>query len=646
MNNMCGITGFFSLERPISAETVRRATSALQHRGPNGRHQWLDPSGRVALGHARLSIIDLEGGDQPLSDEAQQLWAVVNGEFYDFERIRAELEARGHVFRTGSDSEIVLHLYEEYGAQCVHHLRGEFALILWDERRQRLFAARDRFGIKPLVYADIDGVLAFASEAKALFAAGLPARWDRETFGQMVAISAYSPDRSPFEGVHQVPPGHYLLVRGRERRLVRYWDFDYPTHSGAAADAAAAAARIEEFGAVLDEAVRLRLRADVPVGCYLSGGLDSCAILGIAARHAQRPIRAFNLSFDREEYDEGPIAREMAAHCNAEFVSIPISQADLAESLPDAIWHAEQPFFNSHGVAKYRLSRIVHEQGYRVVLTGEGSDEITAGYPHFRRDLLLHESAGQDPSAIRALLGELDSRNLVSRGVLLPHGDTLPLDTVRRVLGFAPSWIETLAASGFKAKSLLAADYATQQASRDYFLDLLEGLDIRGQLRGRPPVHQALYLWSKIVLPNYILTVLGDRMEMANSVEGRLPFLDHHVVEFARSLPVSTKIRGMTEKYVLREAARPVLTSTVYLRQKHPFLAPPAAAAPEGALHELLQATLRGRALEQVPFYDRTAVVQLLDSLPERSRAEQAALDPLLMQILSACLMASRFGLN
>jgi asparagine synthase (glutamine-hydrolysing) len=279
-------------------------------------------------------------------------------------------------------------------------------------------------------------------------------------------------------------------------------------------------------------------------------------------------------------------------------------------------------------------------------LTGEGSDEIVAGYPHFRRDMLLYDPSGHDSATIQSLLLALDQGNGVSRGVLMPDGETLPLDQVRRVLGFVPSWIETFASNGLKAKGVLAEDFLNAFEARDPCLELLESLDVGGQLRGRPPVHQSLYLWSKTVLPNYILTVLGDRMEMAHSVEGRVPFLDHVLVELTRSLPVSAKIRGMTEKYVLREAARPVLTSTVYLRQKHPFLAPPAAAAPDGALHELMQATLRGPGLQRVPFYDRRKVIALLDSVPGRSAAAQAAIDPVLMQLLSTCVMAERFGLS
>jgi len=644
---MCGIVGFFSSERPISPEALERATRVLEHRGPDGQRQWVSPSGRVGLGHARLAIIDLETGQQPLSNEDESVFAVVNGELYDFERIRADLRGRGHEFRTGSDSEVLLHLYEEYGVHCVQHLRGEFAFVLWDERRQLLFAARDRFGIKPLFFAEAGGTLFLASEVKALFAAGVEARWDHESFGQVTALAGHTPERSLFDGVSQLLPGHYMIATRRGHQLFRYWDFDYPANvSAPSAGAGATREDAERLRASLDEAVRLRLRADVPVCCYLSGGLDSCSLLGLMAQQASRPVRAFNLSFAEPEYDEAAIAREMATHCNAELVTVPVSQNDLAESLPDAVWHAEQIFLNGHGAAKYRLSRAVREAGYEVVLTGEGADEVFAGYPHFRRDMLLYDRIGQDPTAVRAALSELNASNGVSRGLLLPAGEALPLGAFQRVLGFAPSWVESGATLGFKMRALLTPDFLAEQERNDPAGALLRTIDVGGQLRGRSPVHQSMYLWSKMPLPNYILSVLGDRMEMAHSVEGRVPFLDHEVVELARSLPVSAKIFGMTEKHVLREAARSVLTRTVYQRQKHPFLAPPAAAVKGGALSDLMQSTLRGRGLARVPFFERRRVIELLDALPERPPAERAALDPVLMQMLSACILAERFGLS
>src|SRR5262245_54819307 len=409
---MCGIVAMYSARGPIPADALERATLRLAHRGPDGRRTWLSDGRRVGLGHARLSIIDLATGDQPIASEDGTLRIVVNGEFYDFERTQCDLEGRGHRMRTRSDSEIALHLYEDYGTACLRHLRGEFAFALWDGANDMLFAARDRFGIKPLYYAIHRGTLHLASEIKALLAAGVPARWDRAAFFQANHFLGVPHDRTLFEGIHPVPPGHYLLACGGQVRLIRYWDFDYPP----AADGrqvASDAEYAERFRHALDEAVRHRLRADVPVGCYLSGGLDSCSVLGLAARHASQPIRAFTLTFDRADYDEGAIAREMAAHAGADFRPIPIRQADLADHFADAAWQAETLFINAHGVAKYLLSRAVRDAGYKVVLTGEGSDEILAGYAHFRRDWLLPGAQGQDAGAVRQLLEQLQAKNPV-----------------------------------------------------------------------------------------------------------------------------------------------------------------------------------------------------------------------------------------
>ena len=640
---MCGIVAIYHPNGCVSSAALARATERLHHRGPDGRRQWVAPHGRVGLGHARLSIIDLVTGDQPIANEDGRRHVVVNGEFYDFERIQRELVQAGHRLRTRSDSEIALHLYEDLGPHCLHQLRGEYAFVLWDEAQGRLFAARDRFGIKPLFYAWHDGALYLASEVKALFAAGVPARWSREGLFN-ATVGGGQPTETLYDGVSQLPPGHYLLAGPNGMQVHRYWDFDYPLASRPTV------ARSDEewaelFGEALDRAVRLRLRADVPVGCYLSGGLDSCSVLGLAARHSAEPIRAFTLAFDQVAYDEEAIAREMAVLANAEFCPIPIRQADLTDHFADATWHSETLCLNAHGVAKYALSRAVRDAGYKVVLTGEGSDEILAGYPHFRRDMLLYDSGGQDPAVIRSLLDQLDRGNAVSRGLLLPDGEGASLDGLRRVVGFAPTWMETAAGRMLKMQGLWADDFRAQFAAHEPYHELLSSLDVRGQMQGRAPVNQALYLWSKTFLPSYILTVLGDRMEMAHSVEGRVPFLDHEVVELLCSMPVDQKIRGMTEKFVLREAARPVLTDTVYRRQKHPFLSPPATLNPDDRLHEMVQDSLRGSALRRVPFFDQERVVKLLDRLPDLQPGEQVALDQVLMMLLSACELGTQFAL-
>ena len=640
---MCGIVAFFSRSLPISESALQRATQSLYHRGPDGQRHWRSQDSRVALGHARLSIIDLTTGEQPIASEDGRTRIVVNGEFYGYEAIQRELEQSGHRLRTRSDSEIALHLYEDLGTQCLHRLRGEFAFVVWDETNRTIFAARDRFGIKPLFYAFHKDTLYLASEVKALFAAGVPARWDTESIYHCIEYGNHQ-TRTLYDGVFQVPPGHYLIATDKHIQLNQYWDFNYPKLNGATSgrsDADYAA----EFRHALEEAVRLRLRADVPVGCYLSGGLDSCAVLGLAAKHHHGSIRAFTLTFDRAEYDEGEIAREMAAKAGAHFFPIPIRQDDLADHFADAISQSETLCFNAHGVAKYLLSRAVRDAGYKVVLTGEGSDEILGGYPHFRRDMLLYNNQGQDSAVVATLLKELDNRNPVSRGLLLPDGEAGPLRRVKKLLGFVPSWIEAFSARARKMRVLFSEGFLARFGEREGFQPFLGDVDVRGQLAGRDPLHQSLYMWAKTALPGYILTMLGDRMEMAHSVEGRVPFLDHHVVEVIRSQPVNQKVRGMTEKYVLREAARDVITDTVYRRQKHPFLSPPATLNPDQRLNAFVQDTLRGPILASIPFFDRKKVVGLLDSLHAMDDGARVANDQVLMTMVSVCVLHERFQL-
>jgi len=640
---MCGIVGVFSRRSPISPGLIERATESLYHRGPDGQRHWIGFGGRVALGHARLSIIDLTTGDQPIASEDGRTRIIVNGEFYGYESIQKELEQASHRLRTRSDSEIALHLYEDFGTQCLHRLRGEFALVLWDERNRTMFAARDRFGIKPLFYAFHNETLYLASEVKALFAAGVPRRWDSESVSQSVEFGGH-PVRTLFEGVFQVPPGHYLIATEKHIELSRYWDFDYP-RADRSGTHRSTADYVAEFRCALEEAVRIRLHADVPVGCYLSGGLDSCAVLGLAAKHRSGPIRAFTLSFDRAEYDEEKEAREMAGKVGAEFFPIAIKQDDLADHFADAILQSETFCFNAHGVAKYLLSRAVRDAGYKVVLTGEGSDEILGGYAHFRRDMLLYNNEGEDPSEVAKLLDDLERLNPVSRGLLLPDGEAKPLDNVKRVLGFVPSWIETFSARSAKMQELFAEEFWSAYSERPGYQALLSSIDVRGQLIGRDPVHQSLYLWSKTLLPGYILTMLGDRMEMAHSVEGRVPFLDHHLVELVRSQPVTQKIHGMTEKYVLREAVRDVITDTVYRRQKHPFLSPPATLHPKQKLGALVQDTLRSPVLATLPFFNQKKVLGVLDRLNTMDEGSRVANDQVLMTIVSACVLQERFRL-
>jgi asparagine synthase (glutamine-hydrolysing) len=645
-NTMCGIVGIFGQPGSVDAGRLERATAALYHRGPDGQRHWLAADRSVGLGHARLSIIDLEGGSQPLANEDGSIVAVVNGEIYDFETLRAELEREGHRFATCSDSEVLIHLYEDLGLDALQRLRGEFAFVLWDSRARRLVAGRDRFGIKPLFHARHAGQLYFASEAKALFAAGVPARWDEESFYQMFHTGGPLPSRSLFHGVSPIPPGHVMVVTADHERLHRYWDFNYPIAAQTAVGTMDREEAIARFRALFEESVRLRLRADVPVGVYLSGGLDSCSILGVAARLHGAGLKAFNLSFEQAAYDEEAIAREMAELAGAEYHSVKVTQAALARNFVSSVRHAETLVFNSHGVAKFMLSEVVRDAGFKVVLTGEGSDEILAGYPHFRRDLLLYSEDHGQEGGVEEALEQLRRKNAVSRNLLLPDGAAdLGKDAVSRRIGFVPSWLEGNMRSSRSYLDFVAESTRRSMAGHDPYAWFLNDLDVAGQLTGRHPLNQSLYLWSKATLPNYLLTVLGDRMEMAHSIEGRVPFLDHHLVEFATTLPIDLKIRDMSEKYILRQALKPDLTTTVYERQKHPFIAPPSGAARSNPFSAFLRDYI-GDHRRSVGIFDPKKVDELLLRMDRMTEDEHQAVDPLFLMMASTVALEEQLGLS
>lgn len=637
---MCGIFAVYQPLSAISEHTVNRALEAINHRGPDGKGIYISPSGTVALGHTRLATVGIATGAQPISNEDNRVHMIVNGEFYDFERIRSELQAKGYKFKTTGDSEIALHLYEEYGIDCLKHLRGEFALVIWDERKQQLFVARDRFGIKPIVYHLSNGTLHLASEAKALFAAGIAANWDEESFFHSANMQYVLPDRTLFSGIKQLPPGHFLLARGSDVIVERYWDLDYGVNEDAFAGSAACneESLIAEFGAKLEDAVRVRLRAEAPVCAHLSGGLDSSAVVGLAMKHHSKPLKCYSISFEEESYDELTIAKEMAEFAGADFEPIFVSQRQLVECLPDAVYYSEGFAVNGHLPAKYILNQTIRKAGYKVALTGEGADEVVAGYPHLRSDLF--KSDGR-----QNLLANLHATNKASAGIMLQHGQSLSLAAVEEKLGYVPGFLEAKGTLGFKLCSVLTEQFKGQFAGRDAYRELIDCFDVDGQLTGRNRVNQSLYLWSKTALVNYILRTLGDGMEMASSVEGRLPFLDHHLFEFVRKLPLSLKIKGTTEKYVLREAVKPVISKTIYERQKHPFVAPPLSRFSNSEADAVLQDVLRSKNFQSVPYFDQKKVIALLDSLPEMKPEDRSAVDPVLMTAMSAAALHERYKL-
>jgi asparagine synthase (glutamine-hydrolysing) len=635
---MCGIVADHHPGSETNAHSLTAALHGLRHRGPDGQGIWISPDRQVALGHVRLAIIDPLRSPQPIVSEDGRLCLVVNGEFYDHETIRRDLVRLGHTFRTGGDSEIALHLYEEYGfPSFLDHLRGEFSLVLWDGRRRCLLAARDRFGIKPLCYHHAAGRLLLASETKALFTLGVPAAWDEDAFFSVCGMQYAPPHRTLFAGVRQLPPGHYLLAQQERIEIKPYWDMDYPPEQRplGADPFSEQAHRLRHH---LDEAVRLRLRADVPVCFHLSGGLDSTSVVALARRHLRQPPRCFTVGFGAAGYDELEMARHSAAYLGAELHAVPVSQDDLVECLSDAVYFSEGLAINGHLPAKYLLARAIHDAGFKVVLSGEGSDEILGGYAHLKQDFLAS-------SADSAALADLRQRNTVMAGIHLPEGESLPLASVREQLGFVPTFLQAKATLGWRIQQVLRDDFRLRYTGRDPFSAFLACFDVQGQLLGRHAVDVSSYLWSKSSLATYILRTLGDGTEMACSIEGRLPFLDHGFFEYARELPATVKIHKGIEKFILREALADVLPEEVRRRGKHPFTAPPLSLFRSAGASAFLQDTLRGGGFAACPFFDPAKVLALLDRLESMDQREAVASDPVLMLALTACLLQERFGL-
>ena len=553
---MCGIVG--ATGHSISEEALRRAVDSMRHRGPDGRGTFLDPEIPVALGHARLCIIDLATGAQPLYSEDGGIVLVCNGEIYDFERLREELILLGHVFRSLSDSEVIIHLYEQYGLDFVDYLRGEFAFLLYDRHDGKVLAVRDRFGIKPLFFNVQDGRLLFASEAKAMMATGLlTPRLNVEAIRDFVSMVI--PD-SIFEGVEAVPPGCLLIANLKEgtHEIRRYWNCDLPPENdgGDETDFDRCLAMVREQ---FDEAVRFRLRADVPVGVYLSAGIDSAIVAATVAKYHQEKLIAFNISFPQDEaFDENRLAREMAAKIGAEFHSIECGPEALLENTEDCIWVTELPFANFHGVGKFMLSRLAREH-VKVVLTGEGADEVFLGY------ILFQPGKGAVLDQMVNKVKEQEVRGRSQTGHILETLGFVPLPDYVELL--SPT-MQKLILSNFHRK------HWPRLKVRHPLQRLKERID-RHQTEGRPLARKMQYSWIKNMLAPYLLTVLGDRPELGHSIEGRTPFLDHHLFEAARNIPDRFKIRDGVEKYVLREAFKERLTEAIYSRKKWPYNAPP-----------------------------------------------------------------------
>ncbi|KAJ7599771.1 putative asparagine synthase [Mycena floridula] len=603
---MCGLIACYSTcsagDKVDLHAQLSESITTIDHRGPDSRGIYVAQDGHVGLGHVRLSIIDLEGGQQPM--HVDHIHAIVNGELYDYKKLREGLESQGCKFQTSSDSELVLHLYKIYGQNLFFHLRGEFAFVLYDSQKDLLIAARDRFGIKPLYYTMVDGRLLLASEMKALPPLGWKPKWDVDS---IVNMGEYNDDRTVFKGVYKLPPATFLTFRRTgQLKIQHYWDHSYPHPQ------TVETRTIEE----MIQGVRERL-VDSGLAFVLIGGIDSAAMAGIAAQllKEQDPdakLTTFTLAFPgRADLDEGPIAQRMAESIGANIHMIAPSEQHLVDYFEKSVYHTEMPIFAFHSAGKIILSEFVRKHGYKVVMTGEGSDEIFGGYSFLLPDYLrATDSASTQLGIPLPSSAELAAILKGIEGTRLPQDHSSLSDMSFTDSPLARAMMGGISAPRFWASHCLPTEIFTPEVMAfigpvDRCRAVAEG--IRAEAREKSvngewhPLNTTLYTITNTLLSRVLLNILGERSEMASSIEGRPPFLDHHVVEYANQLPpltfpVSRSLKVMphvqhgkwtfTEKWVVREAVKPFVTEEIYLRKKSQYNAPIARVA-DGSLTPL-----------------------------------------------------------
>lgn len=582
---------------------------AVRHRGPDEFGLYRDR--RAGLGLARLSIIDLATGQQPLSNESGSTWVVFNGEVYNYVELRAELVALGHRFRTHSDTEVIVHAYEQWAEGAFARFNGQFAVALWDSATETLVLARDRLGVRPIYLCEHAGRLWFASELKAIFAGDrtIPRGFDPLGLAETFTFWTTTAPQGVFAGVTELEPGHVLTIsRGRTEDRA-FWKPRYPVDAGTAFSGTLEEA-VARVRATLEDSVRLRmLRADVPVGSYLSGGLDSSLVAALARRVTGGRFCTYSIRFEDAEYDETPFQRTMAAFIESDHREIMVRREDIVDAFPEVVYHAERPLLRTAPAPLFLLSRLVRDSGIKVVLTGEGADEMFAGYDLFREGKIRRFWGRQPASVLRPRLLER----------LYPYLARSPVAQQAMAREFFGRGREAWAEPGFahqtrwQPASALQRLFAAELRHDARRLDVTERLlaALPGEFRRWSFLAQDQYLEVRTLLSGYLLSLQGDRMLMAHSVEGRFPYLDVELVELANSLPPSYQLRGLNEKYILKRAATGLVPEEIIRRPKQPYRAPDALSFVGLGAPDWVAEVMSDRAVTETGVFDPTAVGRL-----------------------------------
>jgi asparagine synthase (glutamine-hydrolysing) len=603
---MCGICGIVSYVGPPDLTLLRRMMGRLGHRGPDGNGWYRDQ--RAALGHTRLAIIDTAGGAQPLCNEDGTVWVTFNGEIFNYVELREELRQRGHTFRTAADTEVIVHAWEEWGEECFSRFNGQWAFALWDRRAERLVLSRDRLGVRPLFFTRLPAGLLFASEVKSIFAdPSVERAFDPAGLGQTFSFWSPVAPRTVYRGIEQLEPGHYAVLDRDGLRKASYWRITFPERGRELSQ------NVQENTAALREriieATRLRfLRSDVPVGAYLSGGIDSSVTAAVIARYTDAPLHTFSLRFADSEFDEGQYQKQMSALLGTQHQDVMVSRSDIAAIFPEVVRHAETPIVRAAPAPLFLLSKLVRDNGYKVVVTGEGADEVLAGYDIFRearvrlfwsRDPesakrtraaeLLYPWMARSPGRVPAFARSFFGRNLDPSDPALSH---------------RPRWDSTSV-----IKSMLSGDMQDRIGRADAG-DIVAAMPSGSE--NWDPLSRGQWLEMTTLLAGYILASQGDRMLMANSVEGRFPFLDRDVVDFANALPARHKLFGLEEKYLLKRAFADLVPEDIIHRMKQPYRAPDAASFFAGGSPAWFAEVTSDRAVAAAGVFEPSLVAGLL----------------------------------
>lgn len=605
---MCGIAGLFNIvSNPMPANGLLEAMiSRIHHRGPDGYGFYTDSD--IGLAHARLSIIDIAGGKQPIHNEDESVWVVFNGEIFNYIELREELQKKGHHFYTRTDTEVIVHLYEEYGESFVSHLNGQFAIALWDKKTKTFILTRDRIGITPLFFTQEKGRLIFGSEVKAILPAleSLP-EMNVKALDQLFTFWAPISPNTMFEGIEEVSPGEIITFCNQKMSREKYWDWLYPIDGNYSASSEDDLA--EELKSLLIDATRIRLRSDVPVGAYLSGGLDSSVLVSIIKSFTNTPLRTFSIGFDDAEVDESSFQKELIAYLEAEHSRIQCSNENISDNFEQTIWHTEMPILRSAPIPMGMLSSLVHQSDYKVVLTGEGSDEVLGGYDIFKEAKIRQFWAKDIDSSFRPFL--------LKR--LYPYLDLSP--------GKSQVYLQKFFGAGLEQPDLSYFSHiprwVTTAKTKDFYSDSIKSNlsdsaidDIQAtfptELSQWHPFNKSQYIEAKSLMAGYLLCSQGDRMLMKNSVEGRFPFLDHRVIEFAQQLHPKTKMKALNEKYLLKKALGKYIPNSITRRHKQPYRAPDIPSFTVGKGKEIVSDLLSMDKIKRYDYFNPAKVSLLL----------------------------------